>query len=60
MRSKASWIPLVVDKPLFANEFNVINLLITNLTFNDLVMDIVQNSFIHNLYILCIENTFDT
>jgi hypothetical protein len=55
MKSKASWIPLVVYNPLFANEFNTINLLIINLTFNDLVMEIMQNSFIHNLYILCID-----
>jgi hypothetical protein len=27
---------------------------ITNLTFHDLVMKTVQNSFIHNLYISCI------
>jgi hypothetical protein len=52
MRFKASWIPLVVYNPLFANELSTINLLITNLTFNDLIMKIVQNSFIHNLYIL--------
>jgi len=36
MRFKASWIPLVVYNPLFANELSTINLLITNLTFNDL------------------------
>jgi len=35
MRFKASWIPLVVYNPLFANELSTINLLITNLTFND-------------------------
>jgi hypothetical protein len=46
MRFKASWIPLVVYNPLFANEFSTIKLLITNLTFNDLIMEIVQNSFI--------------
>jgi hypothetical protein len=27
---------------------------ITNLTFHDLIMEIIQNSFIHNLYILYI------
>jgi hypothetical protein len=55
MRFKASWIPLVIYNPLFANELSTINLLITNLTFSDLVMEIVQNSFIHNLYILRID-----
>jgi hypothetical protein len=31
-----------------------------NLASHDLVMEIVQNSFIHNSYILHIENTFQT
>jgi len=37
---------------------------ITNLTSHDLIMEIMQILFIHNLYvhllILCIKNTFDT
>jgi hypothetical protein len=31
--------------------FNITIVFIINLTFHDLVMKIVQNSFIHNLYI---------
>jgi hypothetical protein len=27
---------------------------VTNLTFHDSIMEIIKNSFIHNLYILCI------